>query len=320
MPHSPPNRSHPHTPESVTRPDSLTLGAFAAAAVLAGGNPVAIRLGYAELPPFWGAAVRFLAAAAILAVAMAVMRLTIPRGRAFTGVMIYGMLSFGLSYMFAYWALTEVTAGTAMVVLAIVPLLTLVLAVVQGVERFHAQGLVGAVVAALGVALVFWDNIGAVSLGALVALFGGAVSMAEVNIVIKKFPRVHPVVENALGMAVGGGLLLLLSLVRAEPWVVPAELATQVSLAYLILLGSVGMFILYLIVLGRWTASAASYVLLIAPLVAVGLGAAILGERISWTFVVGGLLVLGGVYVGALHPRPPARAGMSRSGGAIKEP
>ena len=47
--------------------------------------------------------------------------MALPRGRALTGVVVYGALNFGLSYMFAYWALTEVTAGTAMIVLAIVP-------------------------------------------------------------------------------------------------------------------------------------------------------------------------------------------------------
>ena len=291
------------------RPDRVTLAAFATAAVLAGGNPVAIRLGYAELAPFWGAAVRFLAAAVILIAIVAIWRLGLPRGRALTGVVIYGALNFGLAYMFAYWALTEVTAGTAMVVLAIVPLLTLILAVVQRVERFHMRGLVGALLAVAGVGLVFRDSIGTASPGALLALIGGALSMAEVNIVVKKYPRVHPVVENALAMAVGGGFLLVLSLVRAEPWVVPREPATQVSLAYLIVLGSIGVFVLYIIVLGRWTASGASYIMLIAPLVSVALGLMVLGEPVSWTLVVGGALVLGGVYVGAFHVTAPERRG-----------
>ena len=231
------------------------------------------------------------------------MRLALPRGRALTGVMIYGVLNFGLSYMFAYWALTEVTAGTAMVILAIVPLLTLILAVVQRVETFHIKGLVGALVAVIGVAIVFRESIGVASPWALLALLGGALSMSEVGIVIKKYPRVHPVVENALGMAIGGGLLLALSLIFSEPWVVPSEPATQLSLLYLIVFGSIFVFVLYLVVLGRWTASGASYVMLIMPLLTIVLGAVILGESVSLSFLAGGALVLAGVYVGAFHPR-----------------
>ena len=285
------------------RPDLATFAAFAVASLFAGGNAVAIRLGYAELAPFWGAAVRFLCAAAVLLVVVAVTRRELPRGRALGGVMIFGVLNFGLFYMFMYWALTEVTAGTAMVVLAIVPLLTLVLAVVQRVERFRVRGLVGALVAAAGVALVFRDSIGLASAWALLALLGGALSVAEVNIVIKQFPRVDPVVENGLGMAVGGALLLALSGVLGEAWAVPRETATTMSLLYLILFGSIGLFVLYLIVLNRWTATAASYVLLIAPLVTIVLGVAILDEPVSPSFLVGGALVLAGVYVGAFSAR-----------------
>lgn len=285
------------------RPDTTTIAAFAGAAVFAGGNAVAIRLGYAELAPYWGAAARFLAAALILMVVVAAMRLALPRGRALTGVAVFGALNFGLSYMFAYWALTEVTAGTAMVVLAIVPLLTLVLAVVQKIERFHRKGLAGALMAVVGVAFVFRDSIGVASVGALLALLGSALSMAEVNIVIKKYPRVHPVVESALAMAVGGALLLALSAMLGEPWVVPSQPATRLSLLYLILFGSIAVFVLYLAVLHRWTATAASYVLLIAPLVTVALGVVILGEPVSPSFLVGGALVLAGVYVGAFAAR-----------------
>lgn len=285
------------------RPDLITVAAFAGTAVFGGGNAVAIRLGYAELAPFCGAAVRFIAAALILLAVVAAMRLTLPRGRALTGVVVYGVLSFGLNYMFGYWALTEVTAGAAMVVLAITPLLTFILAVVQRVERFHIMGLIGALVAATGIAIVFRDSLSVASPLALLALLGGALSMAEASMVIKKYPRVHPVVENALPMAIGGGLLLALSLILGEPWVVPSEPPTQLSLLYLIVFGSVAVFVLYLVVLHRWTASGASYVMLIMPLVTIVLGVVILGESASLSFLAGGALVLAGVYIGAFHPR-----------------
>ena len=306
MPHTIAAHRTADVPASASRPDPIALAAFAVTTLFAGGNAVAIRLGYAELAPFWGAAVRFIAAAFILLVVVAVMRLAWPRGRALTGVVVYGVLGFGLSYMFGYWALTEVTAGTAMVVLAIVPLLTLILAVAQGIERFRLQGLIGAILAAIGILFVFQDSIGVASPGAMLALFGSALCIAETSIVVKQFPRVHPVVENALGMTIGGGLLLVLSLVLGEPRVIPSDPWTQLSLLYLIVLGSIGMFILYLLVLSRWTASGASYVMLIAPLITIILGVVILDEPVRADFLVGGAMVLAGVYVGAFARKAEA--------------
>ena len=107
-------------------------------------------------------------------------------------------------------------------------------------------------------------------------------------------------------MTVGGGLLLVLSLVLGEPWVIPSDPWTQLSLLYLIVLGSIGLFILYLVVLSRWTASGASYVMLIAPLVTIILGVVILDEPVSAAFLIGGVLVLAGVYVGAFARKAEA--------------
>jgi hypothetical protein len=53
------------------------------------------------------------------------------------------------------------------------------------------------------------------------------------------------------------------------------------SFVYLVLVGSIGVFLLYLFVLGRWTASASSYILLLAPLAAAIVGFLILGEAVS---------------------------------------
>ena len=286
------------------RPDAVTLVAFAATAIFAGANAVAIRLGFAELAPFWGAGARFLAAAGLLLLAAAAMRLALPKGRALVGAFLYGLLNFGLSYAGIYFALTEVTAATTMIVLAIVPLLTLLFAVAQKVEPFNLRALLGALMAAAGIAIVFGGNVGTVSALALAALLASAVCIAQVPIIVKTFPRVHPVMENGIGMTVGGALLLILSLALSEPKVIPRDPWVQASFVYLVLLGSIGVFLLYLFVLGRWTASASSYILLLAPLAAAAVGFLLLGEAVSPTLMVGGALVVLGVYVGAIaRPR-----------------
>jgi drug/metabolite transporter (DMT)-like permease len=76
---------------------------------------------------------------------------------------------------------------------------------------------------------------------------------------------------------------------------------------YLVLVGSITVFLLALFVLRRWTASATSYVLVLMPLVTVALAAWLLGEHLTPVFALGGLLVLVGVWVGAIAQPAPQR-------------
>jgi hypothetical protein len=67
-----------------------------------------------------------------------------------------------------------------------------------------------------------------------------------------------------------------------------------------VVLGSIVLFVTYHFVLRRWTASGTSYVFVLFPVVAVAFAALFQDERITLGLVVGGLLVIAGVYVGAL--------------------
>ena len=56
----------------------------------------------------------------------------------------------------------------------------------------------------------------------------------------------------------------------------------------------------FLYVLNRWTASAASYQILFMPLVTLPAATFLRHEPVSGAFIVGAVLVLAGVYLGAL--------------------
>jgi len=280
-----------------------TLLAFAAIVVLGGINGTAIRVGNAELGPFWGATLRFGIAAVVLFAIVRARRLPLPRGRALLGSALYGFLSFGITFALINWALVDTPAGLAQVILALVPLLTLLLAVIQGAEGFRIQSAAGALVSLAGVALVFGERLGGdVPLLSMLAVLLAAVSIAEANVVAKRLPRCHPVANNAVGMGVGALVVLALAFISGEQMAVPARPETLVALGYLALIGSVVVFTLYLFVIERWTASATSYALLLMPLVSVVVAAVVLNEPITPILVLGGVLVLAGVYLGAFAP------------------
>jgi drug/metabolite transporter (DMT)-like permease len=283
------------------RPDRTTLAAFVGAAIIGGSNFVAVRFSNEELDPMFGAAFRFALATILLLGIMALTGRQLPRGRAAAGAVIYGLLGFGLSYALLYIALVELPAGASSLILAVTPLFTLLLAVAHRQETLSMRGLIGAALAVVGIAVLSGGSIGSeFPLTYLLAAVLGAVCIAESSVIVKGFPRTDPITTNAVGMAAGTMLLGIASLVFGEQWRLPQTTRTWLVLAWLVVVGSVGLFILFLFVIARWTASATVYALTLMPVVAVTLGALLADEQVTIALLAGGVLVLVAVYIGAI--------------------
>jgi drug/metabolite transporter (DMT)-like permease len=297
------------------RPDRRTLAAFAVTVAVGGVNSIAVRINLRELTPFWGAAFRFVIASVVLAGIVLVFRRRRPARADLLGIGLFGLFNFGLTYVFLYTGLREAPAGTTSVITALVPLLTLIFAVLQGVERFRPAGLLGSLIAVAGIALIFANQMSLdVPIRALLALVGAAACIAETGVLVKRFPPGDPLIAVSLAVPIGAIFLAILSALVGEPWIIPSRPETWATIAYLVVFGSIVIFSLTLFVLQHWTASATSYAFLLSPLVSIILGALILGEKVQPAFVAGGALVLAGVYVGAVF-RPPRRRSSSEPDG-----
>ncbi len=286
--------------------DTSTLVAFAGAVLIGGSNFVAVSFSNDDLDPMFGATIRFGAAALIFYLIAAITKIPLPKGRALAGAVLYGSLGFGAAYGFLYFALTGLDAGTTSIITASVPLVTLVLAVAHKQERFSLRAVLGGFLAIAGIGVISTGELGgSVRPVHLLASFLGVVAIAESTVVIKGFPRAHPVSTNAVGMAAGTVLLAISSIAFRETWSLPTSGRTWLVLAWLVVAGSVGLFALFLYVIGRWTASATVYAITLMPVVAVTLGALFNDESVSLNVIGGGLLVLAAVYVGALRKDEP---------------
>ena len=137
----------------------------------------------------------------------------------------------------------------------------------------------------------------------MLAIVVAAIAAAESGIVLKLLPSAHPVVTNAIGMSVGAVLLLLLSAVAGESWHAPQSPSVWAALIYLVI-ASPFLFMLFVYVIRRWTATGASYQFVLFPIVSVIGGALLLGEDVTSSLLLGAPLVLLGVYVGALSGGP----------------
>lgn len=292
-------------------PDRATLFAFGTFVLIGGFNFVAVRFSNRELAPMLGAGVRFTVAALILLAVVALRRLPMARGKALKAAVLYGLLNFTAAYGLAYWALTTLPAGIGAVLFAATPLFTVFLAPLHGIEQFRVRGLVGSLITLVGI-VILANPTGADRLPwlSLLAMLGSAAAAAEAGVVLKLLPSAHPISTNAVAMAIGGPLLLGASGLIGESWGLPAKTETWVAVSYLAVIGSVGLFGLFLFVLRRWSATGTSYATALIPVITVIVGSLLASEAITLPMVVGGVIVLVGVYIGALAgtPEEPATA------------
>jgi len=188
---------------------------------------------------------------------------------------------------------------------AIVPLLTIFFAAAHKLEPLQRRSVLGGLLAVGGIAIAVSGSLVsgvAISLPHIIAIIAGAACFAEAGIVVKLFPSNHPYTTNAIGMTVGVLMLITASLISAETWALPSSASTWLAMLYIVLGATVAGFLLYLFILGRWTASGTSYGFVLVPIITVILAAFLTDETISVLFLVGAAVVLVGVYIGALMP------------------
>ncbi|MHB9032164.1 MAG: DMT family transporter [Anaerolineae bacterium] len=279
--------------------------------ILAGANTVMVRITNRSLPPFWGAGSRFLMASAAFFCLMLIQRIPFPRGRDLVGALAYGLVQFGLGYGFTYLALGALSADMLGIILASVPLFTLFFAVLAHIERFRILALVGGIMVVAGMAFVFSEGFGrSIPLTYLLAGVASAACFALAPVIIKLYPPRNNTAANAVGMLAGALLLLLAALIKGERALLPADSAAWLAQIYLVAGGGVGFFVLLLYLLKRLTATSVSYQLVLSPIATILLSAWLLHETLTIWLLIGGLLVLAGVYIGALlpgKPKPPTQ-------------
>ena len=289
------------------RAERIALVTFLGYSVLAGGNAVGVRFSNQELDPFWGATLRFGLAALLMLTVMVVLGHRFPAGRALLGAALYGLLAYGGAFAFFFYALVELESGFGQILLSIVPLVTLLLAVTQRLERLRRSSVVGALLAVTGVAFMSGLTLeGPVPILSILAAFGSAVCFAQAAITVKRFPPVHPIVINAVGMTVGAIFLALLTLIAGNEVRLPQQASTWWAVVYMAVIGSGVVFTLYVVVLRYWDASRANYGFVIVPIVTVLISAWLLDEQLTFGLLGGGALVLAGVYLGALRQGQPS--------------
>jgi len=290
-----------HAPSAL--PERSVLIAFLLFIIVGGGASVAIRMTYAELAPFWAGASRFVLAGLVLWAMVYFKRIPLPTGRAMVGALLFGILTVGLAFILIGWGLVATPASRYQILMATVPLLTVFLSSLHGIEAISGRGVFGSLLAVGGIAFTAGGaSTSELSLPHMAAILLAAVFIAEGGVLIKRFPPNPPIMTNAIGLTVGGFILGIASLVSGEKWTIPTQTSTWIAFLYLVIFVTILAFLLYMFVLRKWSASGTSYGFVLVPLVTIVVASTLAGEEITSNFLIGAGLVLAGALVGALLP------------------
>jgi drug/metabolite transporter (DMT)-like permease len=306
---------------------ALAWVAWITVCVVWGTTYLAIRICLETLPPALMAAMRWLPAGALLGTGLWLRSERWPALAQWPGLALTGCLLIGLGNGGVVWAEQYVPSGLTAVVVATVPFWMVgVEAFVPGGEPITARGITGLFVGFGGIVLLVWPELRQGGTAASQFFWGlMALQVACAGWALgSSYSRRHAIGDNvvaatALQMLFGGVLMLTAGLALGEHHAVRFSARSAAALAYLILAGSVAGFLAYAYALRHLPVSTVSLYAYFNPIIAVVLGAAILGEPLSARIAVAAALVLAGVAIVRLSVRgkgdapanTPPRAGES---------
>jgi drug/metabolite transporter (DMT)-like permease len=292
------------------------LAAFAGIYIIWGTTYLAIAFAVHTMPPFISGVARFALAGLLMYV-----WLRARNPHPFAGVNVpmmalTGVLLSGIGNGFVLWAQQGIPSGIAALIVASVPMLVLIFDWAFFSKRAPTkQALFGIAVAIAGVATIVMHTRTLSGnaqpmyvLAMLVATTGWSIG----TLVQKRAATQATVLSFTCGQMLFGALAqLLLSLVTGE-WsrFDPAAISWQgvVAIAYLVVFGSIIGLNCYLWLLTRVAAPKVATYALVNPVVALVLGAVVLGERITLLAMVAAVLVLLGVALIVFQDLPVMRA------------
>ncbi|MFL6230348.1 MAG: DMT family transporter [Pyrinomonadaceae bacterium] len=297
-----------------TRRGARTLVVFVLLCGIWGSTWAVIKVGLRDLPPITFVSVRFIVATLVLVLIARVRRARMPRtGGEWWLLAASGVPTFTINYALVFWSEEHISSGLAALLQATIPLFGLLIAhrVLPG-EPLTPARLAGVGVGLLGVAVIFSDQLG---VGDVWALWGGAgivfgaLAAAYSNVLVKQRATGFDLSVLVAGQMACGLVPLLVVALFAEGnplrmhWT-PTALA---CVLYLALVGTVAAFILYYWLVRHMDVTTTQLISLVTPVVAVLVGVAFLGERLTWRVALGGLGIFVGIAIIVLRRRRPPR-------------
>jgi drug/metabolite transporter (DMT)-like permease len=279
---------------------ALPLVALAVVWVVWGATYLGMRVVVAELPPAAAAGLRFLAAGLVMAVAAVALdrRHGRPALRPLLDYALVGTLLLAVGNGLVMWAERTIPSGIAALIVATLSVWFVLLDGLRpGGQPWTARVWAGTFLGLAGAAIIARPEgeVAADHWLAILALQGACVAWTVGSLYAQSVPRRLPLATAAATeMLVAGVLLVAASRILGEDLSAfgTASPRAWAGIAYLAVFGSLIGFTAFAYCLNELPASTVSTHAYVNPVVAVALGALVLGEPLTPGLLVGGTLIV----------------------------
>ncbi|QSB04921.1 EamA family transporter [Natronoglycomyces albus] len=234
----------------------------------------------------------------------------LPQGSWWFKATVLGALNIGMFFTLLFIAAYRLPGGVAATVASVQPLLVAGLAVGLLSQRLRLRTIFLGLAGMAGVALLVLRAEAAIDPIGVGAAFASAVSMACGVVLSKRWAADVPPVALAAWQLLAGGLLMLPLMLTYEG--MPPTLTTThvAGYAYLAIIGGAVAYAVWFQGIRQLPPANVSFLGLLSPLVATGLGWVVLGQSLTLWQVVGAAVVLTAAVLaqmGTARQREPKR-------------
>ena len=237
------------------------------------------------------------------------LRVRWPQRSDWPAVALLGICFFGLFFILYNIAVSYTTAARASLALATLPLHTMVVGAILGVERLTARKMIGVGIAVLGVAAALAAGLAQSPAGAWrgeLIMTGAVFCMAFYNVLSRPLmQRSSALGFLTVGMGAGAAVLVLAGLAKGSFAALDHFTTAQwIAGIYLGIGGGALAFILWVMALARATPTRVANTMTVNPIAATLLAALLIGEPITPNLLIGLVAVFAGIWIATGEAKP----------------
>ena len=281
----------------------LIIVSFFAVYVIWGSTYVFNKIAVTELPPFFLASMRFIAAGLLIMLISKTLNLQLAiTKKQFLNSLIAGFLFLVYGNGVFVWALKYVDSGFAALLASTQPLFVLLLMRLIDRKPMQKKSIIGVLLGLVGMYLLVSQQEITSSEGTVLGVFMiftcvfswsyGSVFVSKADLPKNFF------VSTGYQMLIAGFMLLIGSITFKETWVSPLNWSTEVQLSMLFLVsfGGIAVFTAFNYLLKNVSTEKVATSAYVNPIIAMLLGWYVLDERLSLQSIIASVVLLTGVY------------------------
>jgi drug/metabolite transporter (DMT)-like permease len=271
--------------------------------VIWGTTYLVIRIGVGHMPPMLFAGIRWVIAGIIFITVLKWQGKSLPKAKEFINLAVVGLALIGFGNGLVVFAEQWIPSGLAALLITTVPFFMV------GMESFLPKGprlnatiLTGLIMGLGGGFLIFGEDIKYLAdRNNLVGVLGllGAVFFWSIGSLYSKYVKVdvHPLMAASVQMLIAGIVLSVVGILIGELPRLNFEIIGLLSLAYLVIVGSLIGYTSYIYVIAKLPLSLVSTYAYINPVIALFLGWIILDEKLNFQIVIAAVVIIAGVFI-----------------------